>query len=154
MSLLMPHHEEHLLHALDATLLARVRSEFLEMPGLRLTPAQAVRFLGLSDDQARVLLHEPGERRVLMLRPDGAMPAGHSEYPRNAPRRRLTARARAAPPPAANDRRCRAIPRRRDSADRRLRSAPQREDTDSTTHRAIRHVDGRQGRHHIGGRTP
>ncbi len=34
----------------------RVREEFLEMPGLRLTPAQATRLWGLEDATCRVVI--------------------------------------------------------------------------------------------------
>lgn len=37
-------------------LLQRIRSEFLEMPGLKLTPKQARRIFGLDEDQSKALL--------------------------------------------------------------------------------------------------
>jgi hypothetical protein len=40
-----------------ATLLQRVRSEFNEMPGLRLTPAQAARLLGLDNRSCQRVLN-------------------------------------------------------------------------------------------------
>lgn len=36
----------------------RVREEFLEMPGLRLTPAQATRLWGLEDETCRVVIEQ------------------------------------------------------------------------------------------------
>jgi hypothetical protein len=42
---------------LDAQLVRRVRGEFLEMPGLRLTFQQAQRLWGLDEDACTCLLH-------------------------------------------------------------------------------------------------
>ena len=39
--------EEHAME--NYTLVERIRSEFIEMPGLRLTPAQAARLWGMDD---------------------------------------------------------------------------------------------------------
>lgn len=44
------------VQVLPLALVARIRGEFLEMPGPRLTPAQAARFFGVSDWLARGLL--------------------------------------------------------------------------------------------------
>lgn len=71
MSRSIPFSEVHPSHALSACLLARVCSEFNEMPGLRLTPVQAARFLGLGVDQAHDLLRALVEGRFLTLHPDG-----------------------------------------------------------------------------------
>lgn len=57
---------------LPLALVARIRGEFLEMPGLRLTPAQAARFFGLSDWLARGLLETLSEARFLVRRGDGS----------------------------------------------------------------------------------
>ena len=51
--------------------LERLRSEFLEMPGLRLTTAQIQRFCGIEPDLCRAVLDTLVEERFLELRPDG-----------------------------------------------------------------------------------
>ena len=38
--------------------LRRVRAEFLEMPGLKLTPAQAIRLWGLQPDECQAVIAE------------------------------------------------------------------------------------------------
>ncbi|MEO8682444.1 MAG: hypothetical protein ABI665_25575 [Vicinamibacterales bacterium] len=60
------------LQAPPSALLDRVRGEFLEMPGLRLTPAQAARLWGVSDPIARGLLTTLAETRFLVHRDDGS----------------------------------------------------------------------------------
>jgi len=52
-------------------LLQRIRSEYLEMPGLSLTREQAQRFLGLDADTCTSLLHELMARRFLIRTPAG-----------------------------------------------------------------------------------
>jgi hypothetical protein len=53
-------------------LIRRVRSEFTEMPGLRLTTAQAQRLWQLDADQCEALLDALIEERTLKRTPDGA----------------------------------------------------------------------------------
>lgn len=52
-------------------LLHRVRGEYREMPGLRLTPAQAARLWGLSKNPAHALLEVLVETGFLVRTPDG-----------------------------------------------------------------------------------
>jgi hypothetical protein len=57
----------------DANAIARrVRGEFDEMPGLKLTPAQAQRFLGLGGPACEELLRELVAERFLRRTSDGA----------------------------------------------------------------------------------
>jgi hypothetical protein len=51
--------------------LVRIRSEYREMPGLRLTAAQASRFWSLGPDDSRALLDSLVEARVLWRTADG-----------------------------------------------------------------------------------
>lgn len=51
--------------------LTRIRAEYHEMPGLKLTAAQASRFWNLNTDESRTLLDLLVERRVLLRTPDG-----------------------------------------------------------------------------------
>jgi hypothetical protein len=53
-------------------LLHRIRAEFMEMPGLRLTSAQAARLWHLDRDTVAVLLAALVEARFLYLTPAGA----------------------------------------------------------------------------------
>ena len=53
-------------------LIQRVRGEFLEMPGLRLTPAQARRLWGLDDASCSALLAALLETEFLFQTQDGA----------------------------------------------------------------------------------
>jgi hypothetical protein len=50
----------------------RVRSEFVEMPGLRLTSAQAQRLWDLSRDECEAILSALIEEKVLKRTNDGA----------------------------------------------------------------------------------
>jgi hypothetical protein len=52
-------------------LLQRVQSEFLEMPGLRLTPAQAGRLLGLDPQACQRVITELVGAAFLRWTPDG-----------------------------------------------------------------------------------
>jgi Fic family protein len=58
--------------ASDETLLNRIRGEYLEMPGLRLTRPQAQRLWGLDTDTSVRVLHELVELKFLMCAADGA----------------------------------------------------------------------------------
>ncbi len=53
-------------------LLVRVRSEFLEMPGLRLTPRQAARLWGLEGPMSELLLTRLVDSGFLRRTRDGA----------------------------------------------------------------------------------
>jgi hypothetical protein len=53
-------------------LIRRVRGEFLEMPGLRVTPAQARRLWGLDDASCSALLATLLETEFLFQTRDGA----------------------------------------------------------------------------------
>ena len=57
------------LHAL----IQRVQSEFLEMPGLRLTPAQAARLLGLDPHACQRVISELVSAAFLRWTPDGCL---------------------------------------------------------------------------------
>jgi hypothetical protein len=50
----------------------RIRAEYLEMPGLRLTEAQARRIWGLDELRCRDVLRSLVETRFLRQTPDGA----------------------------------------------------------------------------------
>ncbi len=50
---------------------SRIESEYREMPGLKLTAAQASRFWHLSPDESRVMLDRLVEARVLFRTADG-----------------------------------------------------------------------------------
>jgi hypothetical protein len=52
--------------------LRRVKGEYLEMPGLRLTPAQAQRLWGLDRESCEALLGALVDARFLCKTPDGA----------------------------------------------------------------------------------
>lgn len=52
--------------------LFRIRAEYWEMPGLKLTPAQAQRLLGLDRDSCDTLLAELVVTGFLAHTPDGA----------------------------------------------------------------------------------
>ena len=56
-----------------ATLLQRVRSEFNEMPGLRLTPAQAARLLGLDNRSCQRILNALVSSAFLRRTADGSV---------------------------------------------------------------------------------
>jgi hypothetical protein len=51
--------------------LVRIQAEYREMPGLKLTAAQASRFWSLGPDDSRELLDRLVERRVLWRTADG-----------------------------------------------------------------------------------
>jgi DNA-binding IclR family transcriptional regulator len=55
----------------DDALMNRIRGEFLEMPCLRLTFAQAQRLFGLDAKQCRRMLDALVAHRFLVRRPDG-----------------------------------------------------------------------------------
>lgn len=51
--------------------LARIESEYLEMPGLKLTARQASRFWHLDPEESRVMLDRLVDARVLLRTADG-----------------------------------------------------------------------------------
>ena len=55
----------------DEQLLRRIRGEYLEMPGLRLTRQQAQRLWGLDDDTSARVLRRLVELKFLVCRSDG-----------------------------------------------------------------------------------
>jgi len=55
----------------DEDLLVRMKNEFLEMPGLKLTCRQAQRLFGLDPETCSRLLGRLVELRFLLKRPDG-----------------------------------------------------------------------------------
>lgn len=54
-------------------LLQRVRSEFNEMPGLRLTPAQAAKLLGLDPSSCQRVINALVQSAFLRWTPDGTV---------------------------------------------------------------------------------
>jgi hypothetical protein len=56
-----------------AVLVQRVRSEFNEMPGLRLTPAQAARLLGLQPPTCLSVINALVGAAFLRWTPDGSI---------------------------------------------------------------------------------
>lgn len=64
-----------MLFPLDENLLHRVRAEFQEVPGLRLTVAQAQRLWGLDRATCEAVLARLTQSRVLTLGPDGRISA-------------------------------------------------------------------------------
>lgn len=62
--------------------LLRVRGEYLEMPGLRLTPAQAQRLWGLDAPAAQSVINELVDARFLRRTPDGMFVRADSDSPR------------------------------------------------------------------------
>jgi hypothetical protein len=57
---------------MNTTLLRRIRAEFLEMPGLRLTLDQAQRLCGVERTLCKALLDVLVDVRFLCVKPDGA----------------------------------------------------------------------------------
>jgi hypothetical protein len=56
---------------MDDRRMARIRSEYREMPGLKLTAAQASRFWNLGLEESKVALESLVEARVLWRTRDG-----------------------------------------------------------------------------------
>lgn len=71
---------QHLCEVDDVLL--RVRGEYLEMPGLRLTPAQAQRLWGLDVMAAQSVIEALVDARFLRRRPDGTFVRADSDSPR------------------------------------------------------------------------
>jgi hypothetical protein len=60
------------METVSEDVLARIRGEFREMPGLRLTPAQACRLWGLGAEQCQALIDALVEVNFLKRTPDGS----------------------------------------------------------------------------------
>jgi hypothetical protein len=58
-------------HPVREELVRRIRGEFEEMPGLSLTPVQAIRLFGISPDVCAAILSDLIEEGVLHLKSDG-----------------------------------------------------------------------------------
>ncbi len=71
----------HQLCEIDGVLL-RVRGEYLEMPGLRLTPEQVQRLLGLDGAATQAVITELVEAKFLRRTPGGALVRADSDCPR------------------------------------------------------------------------
>jgi hypothetical protein len=74
-----------------AQLLRRIKAEYIEMPGLRLTVAQAGRLWGLDAPACHDLLERLITERFLQLRPDGTYARVTDGLPANAPLRMIKA---------------------------------------------------------------
>lgn len=61
------HHAPQHAPTVDEALLARIRGEYDEMPGLSLTPAQAERLWQLDRETCRLALNRLVQRRVLVM---------------------------------------------------------------------------------------
>jgi hypothetical protein len=61
------------------TMLERIRAEFLEMPGLRLTPAQAQRLFGIERGVCQEVLDTLVGSRFLWMNPNGTYARPTSE---------------------------------------------------------------------------
>ena len=56
---------------LDQRILQRVRGEYLEMPGMRLTGAQMQRLCGIDESMCALILDSLVKTNFLCLKPDG-----------------------------------------------------------------------------------
>lgn len=72
-------------------LLRRIKAEYIEMPGLRLTVAQAGRLWGLDATACLDLLERLITERFLQLRPDGTYSRLTDGLPANQPLRMIKA---------------------------------------------------------------
>jgi hypothetical protein len=79
---------------LDDQILRRIYAEYCEMPGLRLTLAQAERLFGIPRPVCATLLDTMVARELLRLRPDGTYAARHDGMPMARATLRDTAAAR------------------------------------------------------------
>lgn len=75
----------------SAHLLRRIKAEYIEMPGLRLTVAQAGRLWGLDGTDCRVLLERLITERFLQRRPDGTYSRVTEGLPAHTPMRMIKA---------------------------------------------------------------
>ena len=60
------------MRTIEEDVLNRLRGEYLEMPGLRLKPAQVQRLCGLERTMCQLVLDSLLESNFLCLKPDGA----------------------------------------------------------------------------------
>lgn len=67
------HQHDHPDHTADAPLLRRIRSEFLEMPGLRLTLWQASRLWGVDAETCQRVVALLTAEGFLRRTPDGTL---------------------------------------------------------------------------------
>ena len=58
-------------HPVREELVRRIRGEFEEMPGLSLTPGQAIKLFGVSPDECAGILSHLIEQGVVRLKSDG-----------------------------------------------------------------------------------
>ena len=72
-------------------LLRRIKAEYIEMPGLRLTTAQAGRLWGLDASTCRDLLERLIAERFLQRRPDGTFTRLTEGLPARTPTRMVKA---------------------------------------------------------------
>jgi DNA-binding IclR family transcriptional regulator len=72
-------------------LLRRIKAEYIEMPGLRLTVAQAGRLWGLDGSSCRDLLERLITERFLQRRPDGTYSRLTEGLPAHTPVRMIKA---------------------------------------------------------------
>jgi hypothetical protein len=72
-------------------LLRRIQAEYMEMPGLRLTAAQAGRLWGLDSATCRDLLERLIAERFLQRRPDGTFARLTEGIPARTPTRMVKA---------------------------------------------------------------
>jgi hypothetical protein len=75
----------------SAQLLRRIKAEYIEMPGLRLTAAQAGRLWGLDGPACRDLLERLITERFLQRRPDGTYARLTEGLPAQTPLRMIKA---------------------------------------------------------------
>ncbi len=59
------------MHGTTETIVSRVIAEYREMPGLKLTPAQASRLWGMDRELCERLLERLAEEHLLRRTPDG-----------------------------------------------------------------------------------
>ena len=82
---------ESLTVVTSAQLLRRIKAEYIEMPGLRLTVAQAGRLWGLDGPACRDVLERLITERFLQRRPDGTYSRLSDGLPAHSPLRMIKA---------------------------------------------------------------
>jgi hypothetical protein len=82
---------EHLAVVTRAQLLRRITAEYIEMPGLRLTAAQAGRLWGLDAAACHDLMERLITERFLQRRPDGTYSRVTDGLPTHSPLRMIKA---------------------------------------------------------------
>ena len=77
-------------------IVTRIRAEYREMPGMRLTAQQVQRLCGIEGTLCELVLDWLVETKFLVLRPDGTYArVGEGELPLQRPAQRLAAQGRA-----------------------------------------------------------